>query len=92
MLPASNSVNILSSLLTMLEGLLVEKNKALTTTASQVWQARTLPVLLILVLIVLTMLQLAPLPPFIWTALPARETVLSGYALLGLKPPGCPFP
>lgn len=31
--------------------------------------------------------QLVPLPPSIWTALPGRETIASGYATAGLEPP-----
>ena len=39
----------------------------------------------------LFVLQLIPLPPAAWTALPSREFLESGYMLLGLPPPWLPL-
>jgi O-antigen ligase len=37
------------------------------------------------------LIQLAPLPPRLWTALPGRETVLAGYVTAGMTPPWLPI-
>ena len=37
------------------------------------------------------LLQLVPLPVALWSALPGRAALLSGYALLGLSPPALPI-
>lgn len=39
---------------------------------------------------VIALCQLVPLPPAIWRHLPGRETVASGFALLGAAPPWLP--
>ncbi len=41
--------------------------------------------------ILLIVVQLVPLPPGVWTALPGRETVAEGYRLLGQPPPWLPI-
>jgi O-antigen ligase len=55
--------------------------------------ARSARVLLILLamMIGLVLLQLVPLPPGIWTALPGREAVAQGYALLEVPLPWLPI-
>lgn len=52
--------------------------------------ARQLLVLALLVALVVV-IQLIPLPPAIWTALPGREEIISGYRLLGLPLPWLPI-
>lgn len=47
--------------------------------------------LLLLGLVILCLVQLIPLPPSVWTALPGREPVARGYALLGLPLPWLPL-
>lgn len=46
-----------------------------------------LAILLLLIVIV----QLVPLPPGIWTSLPGREEIVSGYRLLGMDLPWLPI-
>src|SRR5690349_15991711 len=49
------------------------------------------PLLLLLALLVLLIaLQLVPLPPGIWSALPGRERIAEGYRLLGMNLPYLP--
>lgn len=45
---------------------------------------------LLIMLLGLFAVQLVPLPPAIWTALPGREPIASGFALLGLEFPWLP--
>lgn len=52
--------------------------------------ARTL-VLLALALVAVVLLQLIPLPPAIWTALPGRERVVEGFAMMGQELPWLPL-
>ena len=46
---------------------------------------------LLLLLLLLITVQLVPLPPAIWTALPGRTSVADGFALLGLPLPWLPL-
>ena len=39
----------------------------------------------------LVVLQLVPLPPFLWTLLPGRTAIVDGYALLGVELPWLPI-
>jgi hypothetical protein len=39
----------------------------------------------------LLLIQLAPLPPQVWGALPGRETVFAGYVAAGMTPPWLPI-
>lgn len=41
--------------------------------------------------VVLVVVQLVPLPPAMWTALPGREHIAEGYRLLGQRPPSLPI-
>lgn len=52
--------------------------------------ARTV-LLLLAALVLLCLVQLIPLPPAVWTALPGREPVVRGYALLRLPLPWLPL-
>jgi O-antigen ligase len=52
--------------------------------------SRTLTWLLVLMLLLIGF-QLVPLPPAIWTALPGREGVAAGFAMLGLPLPWLPI-
>lgn len=52
--------------------------------------ARTLAAIVIATL-VLVLVQLIPLPPGLWRALPGREVVQAGYATLGIKAPWLPL-
>ncbi len=52
--------------------------------------ARTL-VLLAIALVAIVILQLVPLPPAIWTALPGRERVAEGFAMIGQDLPWLPL-
>lgn len=42
-------------------------------------------------IVLLVLAQLIPLPPAVWSALPGREFVAEGYALLGQKAPWLPW-
>lgn len=53
-------------------------------------QTRSL-LILFAALVMLLVLQLVPLPPAIWTALPGRERVVEGYELLGVSLPWLPL-
>lgn len=44
-------------------------------------------VALLLLLVALVLVQLLPLPPSVWTALPGRDGVAEGFAALGREPP-----
>ncbi|SEN63341.1 O-antigen ligase [Sphingomonas gellani] len=50
-----------------------------------------IPLALMGLLIVIALLQLVPLPPAIWTALPGRGSVVEGYRLLGVPLPWLPL-
>jgi len=52
--------------------------------------ARQLLILLGLML-VLVVVQLIPLPPFVWTALPGRGEIVEGYRLMGMSLPWLPI-
>ncbi|MFS2109170.1 O-antigen ligase family protein [Sphingomonas sp. Sphisp140] len=52
--------------------------------------ARQLMTLLIL-LFAIFVIQLVPLPPALWTALPGRHDIAEGYRLLGVQPPWMPI-
>jgi len=39
----------------------------------------------------LAVIQMIPLPPGVWTALPGRELVVRGFTLLGVSPPAMPI-
>lgn len=52
--------------------------------------ARQLVMLMLLMLLVIA-LQLVPLPPSIWTALPGREPVVRGFQLIGAPLPWLPL-
>jgi len=41
--------------------------------------------------VLLVVVQLVPLPPAMWTALPGREHIAEGYRLLGQRPPSLPI-
>ena len=41
--------------------------------------------------VLLVVVQLVPLPPAMWTALPGREPIAEGYRLLGQRPPSLPI-
>lgn len=49
------------------------------------------PLALFALFLVVALLQLIPLPPAIWTALPGRGSVAEGYRLLGLPLPWLPL-
>ena len=49
------------------------------------------PLALLGLLIVTALLQLVPLPPAVWTALPGREPVVQGFRLLGIPLPWLPL-
>jgi hypothetical protein len=40
---------------------------------------------------VFVLIQMAPLPPAVWSALPGRKTVLDGYVAAGMMPPWLPI-
>jgi O-antigen ligase len=48
-------------------------------------------ILLLLLMVGIVLIQLVPLPPSIWTALPGREAVAQGFALLGQELPWLPL-
>ncbi|MDQ0250193.1 O-antigen ligase [Sphingomonas kyeonggiensis] len=52
--------------------------------------ARQLMTLLVLLLAIFV-IQLVPLPPALWTALPGRHDIAEGYRLLGVQPPWMPI-
>lgn len=52
--------------------------------------ARTL-LLLAIALVAIVLLQLVPLPPAVWTALPGRERVAEGFAMIGQPLPWLPL-
>ena len=49
------------------------------------------PLLLLGLLLLVGLLQIVPLPPSLWTALPGREPVVDGFRLLGITPPWLPI-
>jgi len=49
------------------------------------------PLALLTVFLVIALLQLVPMPPRVWTALPGRGSVAEGYRLLGLPLPWLPL-
>lgn len=49
------------------------------------------PLALLAMFLVVALLQLVPMPPVIWTALPGRSSVAEGYRLLGLPLPWLPL-
>lgn len=49
------------------------------------------PIILLGLLITVALVQLIPLPPSVWTALPGREAVVDGFRLLGVTLPWLPL-
>jgi O-antigen ligase len=41
--------------------------------------------------VLIALIQLVPLPPEVWSALPGREQIVEGYRLLGQSPPSLPI-
>lgn len=49
------------------------------------------PLVLVGLLVAVLLIQLVPLPPGLWTALPGREPVVAGFRLLGIPLPWLPL-
>lgn len=64
---------------------------ALTERPREVTKAEKGAWLLFLAFIILSLLQLVPLPPSFWTALPGRTNVAEGFALIGAQLPWLPL-
>lgn len=63
---------------------LLERDRGLGRSSKQL-------LLLIALAVALILVQLVPLPPAMWTALPGREFVAEGFALLGTPTPAMPI-
>lgn len=53
--------------------------------------ATKIPVILLMLGLLLVVLQLVPLPPSLWTAMPGRGGIAGGYGLLGSRLPWLPL-
>jgi O-antigen ligase len=49
------------------------------------------PIILVCLIVALPLLQLVPLPPALWSALPGREQLIQGYSAAGLSLPWLPI-
>ena len=64
---------------------------AITCMDREAWKGRTFPLFIALALAGLMMIQLIPLPPSIWTALPGRQIFASIADLAGIEQPWRPL-
>lgn len=55
------------------------------------WKKARVPAAFLILSIVWVTLELIPLPPGIWTALPGRELAVNSYKALGMEPGWAPF-
>ena len=64
---------------------------ALTVKAPEQWKGRMFPLFLTIALLVLMVLQLIPLPPSVWTALPERQIFSHIADIAGIEQPWRPL-
>lgn len=64
---------------------------ALTVKAPEQWQGRMFPLYIAVALLALMVLQLIPLPPSVWTALPERQIFADIAILAGIEQPWRPL-
>lgn len=64
---------------------------ALTAKAPEQWQGRMFPLYIAVALLALMVLQMIPLPPSVWTALPERQIFADIAGLAGIEQPWRPL-